>query len=279
MPLTDIQRNVARVLRPFRNPENYVAGGAALNLDGPRQSDDLDIFLDRRNRLPDVVYPEIEALRHDGFEVHTEFEDVGTVEVIARKFNFDTRIQWMDDAETSRRFLPAIADEELGYRLHKADNAVNKVLAASRRNTAPRDAVDLVTIVRHYCPLGPLAWAAAAKKEDTNALAILRGVRRNALGYSSREIETVRIENEPPVTREELRKALIPALESAAVYCEDRTPENHVGCLFIDDNETPVEADDDMIASGATRALRIRDFGITVAIDNDDNEQAGKVPE
>ena len=58
-----------------------------------------------------------------------------------------------------RRFFPAQNDPEFGFRLHEADLAVNKVLCAARRNSAARDAVDLVNIVDRYAPLGPLVWA------------------------------------------------------------------------------------------------------------------------
>ena len=63
MPLTEIQREVARVLVPFRSKYSYVAGGVALNQRWRRQSDDLDIYMDQRNQLPERMDPELEALR------------------------------------------------------------------------------------------------------------------------------------------------------------------------------------------------------------------------
>ena len=41
MPLTDIQRDVVVVLKQFRTPHTYVAGGAVLNHNWLRLSDDL----------------------------------------------------------------------------------------------------------------------------------------------------------------------------------------------------------------------------------------------
>ena len=69
MPLTAIQQSVAEVLRIFRSKRSYVAGGAALNREWSRLSDDMDIFLDDRDRLPRSVVPELEALRSEGFAV------------------------------------------------------------------------------------------------------------------------------------------------------------------------------------------------------------------
>ena len=62
MPLTRLQHRVAEVLRPFRDEHNFVAGGMALNQRWPRLSDDMDIFHDRRNQLPNQVEPELRAL-------------------------------------------------------------------------------------------------------------------------------------------------------------------------------------------------------------------------
>lgn len=135
MPLTDIQRQVLRVLQPFRAEHTFVGGGAALNRTWPRLSDDLDIFQDRRAGLLDRVRPEIEALTTDGFLVEVTVQAAETIEAIARRYGFETKIQWMDDAETSRRFFPAARDDELGFSLHRADLAVNKVLCASRRRS------------------------------------------------------------------------------------------------------------------------------------------------
>jgi len=169
MPLTPLQRMVIAALRPFRTEHDYVAGGAALNQGWLRLSDDMDIFHDHRNRLPAGAAREVRALREAGFAVEITTEDRWMVEAIVRRYGFETRVQWLDDPETSRRFFPAIEDDDLGFRMHQADVAVNKVLCASRREQV-RDAVDLLTIARRYCALGALAWAAAAQRPDGNPL-------------------------------------------------------------------------------------------------------------
>ena len=51
MPLTKLQSEVLRALAAQRSPDSYIAGGIALNHDGPRFSRDIDIFQDSQQRL------------------------------------------------------------------------------------------------------------------------------------------------------------------------------------------------------------------------------------
>lgn len=268
MSLTALQCTVAKVLRPFRTEHNYVAGGAVLNREWPRLSDDMDIFHDQRNQLPDSVEPELQALRDAGFTVEITTQDELMVEVILRKYEFQTKVQWFDDPEACRRFFPALDDDELGFRLHQADIAVNKLLCASRRQGAPRDAVDLVNIVNRYSPLGPLVWAVTGKNPDLTPPRVIRDLRGIAFGYSNEEIVAVRTEGENPMTREELRGVLESALDEAHDYCNEVAPIEYDGRLFVDANETPIEADDKAIANGTARAMSLKDFGITLTIGN-----------
>ncbi len=260
MPLTPLQRMAVNTLRLFRTEHDYVGGGAALNRGWPRLSDDMDIFRDDRNQLPEGVEWELQALRNAGFSVEITANDEWMVEAILRMYGSETKIQWLDDAETCRRFFPAIEDEDLGFRLHQADLAVNKVLCASRRNTAPRDAVDLVSIVRRYSPLGPLIWAATGKVPDLGPPSIIRDIRSIAFGYADEEIRAVRMEDGSTITRVELRGTLDAALDRAYEYCDETAPIEHDGRLFVDVTETPVEADSEAISNGTAKAMPVKDF-------------------
>ncbi|GAB4531899.1 MAG: hypothetical protein Kow00133_20420 [Amphiplicatus sp.] len=265
MPLTKQQLSVLEVLRPFRTQDSYVGGGAALNQKWPRISDDLDIFSDDRRSLPDKVAPEIEKLKEAGFSIELTTEDEWMVEAIIREYGFETKVQWLDEPETSKRFFPAVHDDELGFRLHQADVAVNKVLCASRRNSAARDAVDLVNIARKYAPLGPLIWALSSKDVDVPPPQLVRNIRQNVFGYADEEIRAVRMEGEH-ISRDDVRAVLGPALDRAAEYCESRAPVEFLGCLFVDKKETPVEADETALSSGEAVAMRLRDFGVVPKI-------------
>ena len=46
MPLTDLQLRILRVVSANRSPDNYVAGGSALNTIDGRYSQEIDIFSD-----------------------------------------------------------------------------------------------------------------------------------------------------------------------------------------------------------------------------------------
>ena len=272
MPLTAIQRSVMAVLRPFRERDNYVAGGAAMNQRWPRLSDDIDIFGDQRDYLPNTVAPELGALRDAGFNVNVIIENDLTVEAILQKDGDETRVQWMDDPETCRRFFPAVPDDELGFQLNQADIAINKVLCAARRVDAPRDAVDLVSIVTRYAPLGPLVWATTAKDNNLTPPIIIQKIRQTAFGYSNEEVVAVRMENGHSMTRDALRDVLGPALDRAADYCDDDAPTDFIGQLFVNSSETPIEAGGDTIATGAASALVIRDFGVVPKIGGGESE-------
>lgn len=265
MPLTAIQQSVAEILRCHRSERSYVAGGAALNRDWPRLSDDMDIFLDDRGRLPHSVEPELEALRNAGYAVELTNNNDLVVEAVLRKGSAETLVQWFDDEETCRRFFPAQDDSDFGFRLHEADLAVNKVLCAARRNSAARDAVDLVNIVERYAPLDPRVWAVSGKAPDMAPPSTLRAIRANAFGYAREEIETVRMEDGSTMEWQCLRQVLDQAFDVASDYCERTAPVEHPDCLFVDAGARPVEADDATIAAGTAIAMAIRIFpGIPV---------------
>lgn len=262
MSLTEIQKQVLNILKEFRTPYDYVAGGAALNCSWPRLSDDLDIFRDGENRLPGNVNEEIEALRKAGFICQIEDFDNFGVNVIVRKDGDDTNIQWANDPETSQRFFAAQEDEEFGFRLHQADNAVNKVLCASSRRDSPRDAIDLMTVAEEYAPLGPLIWAASAKinlGQSKTPIEILFNLNEIIFSYGEEEIIAVRMRGEK-VTRSQLREVLKPALKAATEYCENIAPSNYLSQLFVDQAETPVEATKSDLEEGRYRAETIKMF-------------------
>lgn len=221
----------------------------------------MDIFVDQREQLPQGPHAELEALRQAGFAVDVTTRDEWMVEAIVKQYGEETRVQWIDDSESSRRFFPAVDDKELGFRLHQADAAVNKALCAARRERAPRDAVDLVSIVHRYAPLGPLVWALAGKDPNLTPPKAISSIRRIAFGYADEEIRAVRMEEGGTVTRAELREVLGAALKAAADYCDDMAPADHVGCLFVDAEDKPVEASAITLADGTHRVITINDFG------------------
>jgi hypothetical protein len=259
VPLTELQRAVAAVLRDYRSTSNFVGGGAVLNRNTSRISDDLDIYSDGQT-LPQSVDSELEALRAAGYSVEIDVKNDLIVDAVVKSGVTETRIQWMDDPDASKRFFEAIYDDEFGFRLHDADNAVNKVWCAARRSDAARDAADLVTIVSEYAPLGPLVWAVCGKDESLTPPRVIQDIRKRAFGYADAQFVTIRTKDADPITRDKVRKVLTSALESAAAYCENLAPSEFIGRLFVDQNYVPVEATLDALEDKAAFAMPLRQF-------------------
>ena len=181
MALTDLQKKILRLLAANRSEKSYLAGGLLLNRNWPRRSDDIDIFHDSDEEVTAAAKKDMDVLSAAGFRVHTDLLTYGCVEATVSEDVSATVIQWF--GETKSRFFPLIKDEDWGARLHQADLAVNKVLAAAGRSKA-RDIADLIAIATYYCPLGPLVAAAAGSEPIAErggaAVVQVRGARRDA---------------------------------------------------------------------------------------------------
>lgn len=236
MVATALQKMIMRYLAPLRSESSYFAGGVVLNRDWPRRSDDIDIFHDTDEEIIGVAQRDIAALEAAGFSVRKEVETFGCVEAVVSRYGESTLIQWM--SETRRRFFPLIRDPEWGARLHDADLAVNKVLAASARRKA-RDFVDLVSISRNYCPLGPLVMAAAGKPPNFSPEKYLDEILRRGLSIDAADLTAVR--GMPSEwTADFIRNSLIKIVDDAKDYCE-KAPIDVTGLLAVDNGGRPVE--------------------------------------
>ena len=58
VPITKFQSDVLRSLAAHRSPDSYIAGGVAINREGPRYSADIDIFHDSEARLESAARTE-----------------------------------------------------------------------------------------------------------------------------------------------------------------------------------------------------------------------------
>src|SRR5215471_15979504 len=189
MALTQLQSDILRHLARNRSDSSYLAGGLILNKDWQRRSDDIDIFHDSDEEVAGAANADLALLQTAGYKTRTDFIIYGAVDATVSDATSSTIIQWF--AETKRRFFPLVKDEEWGARLHQADLAVNKVLAAAGRSKA-RDIADLVAIGRNYCPLGPLVLAAAGKPPNWSPRRSLDEIRRHALSIPGEEFAAVK---------------------------------------------------------------------------------------
>jgi hypothetical protein len=261
MPLTPLQSKVLRLLASHRTTQSYVAGGAALNRNHPRLSDDIDIFSDRGIDLAATAQRDVNALTAAGLSVERIANHYGAIiDAVVTDGKSQTMIQWQD--ETRARFFAIVSDPEFGMRLSDADLAVNKVLAAAGRRQA-RDMIDLVTLADAYASLGALVWAAGAKS-PLGPGQMIEAIRRTANGLTADEIATVRTTT-ATLQRADVLGQLNAHLDRALKYAEV-APLQTREHLIVSENNVPIEADERMIANGLARALPLVEFGHIIPI-------------
>jgi hypothetical protein len=229
VPLDDFQRDVLAVLSRRRAPASPVAGGAVLQRHGYRMSEDLDVFNAPEIDVHATAERDMADLRAAGFEVSPTTRYEGFAEAIVAKPDIGmTRIQWVQ--YSGYNFYQPVPDPEFGWRLHFADLAVNKVLAAASRRQ-PRDFVDLYLVHNFVMPLWHAVWAAPGKDADMTP---------------EKAIERVRYHSQYPPG--ELRNAVFAADETAiphmiaevrtalddAEKIVDRLPSDTVGNILVD---------------------------------------------
>lgn len=240
MAPTDLQKAILAVIAGNRSETSYLAGGLLLNRDWPRQSDDIDIFHDTDEEIGEIATRDIEALRCHGFHVAIDVFIYGCVEATVSRAGEATLIQWM--SETRQRFFPLVDDPEWGMRLHQADLAVNKVLAASTRRKA-RDYVDLILIAERFCALGPLVMAAAGKPPHYSPVRITDEIRHKGLSVASTDYQSVKGISDA-LGADVIRELLQQAIDRAEIYVRS-APADLVGLLAVDAAGTPVEVGGD----------------------------------
>lgn len=129
MPLDEFQQGVIAVVSSNRNSRRPFAGGAVIQQYGFRLTEDQDIFAAEDEPLDDLVRADQSALEAAGFTVQLRHSYSGFRECVVTKPMFGTTVlQWT--AALAREFYAPVPGPQLGQRLHLADLAVNKVLAA-----------------------------------------------------------------------------------------------------------------------------------------------------
>jgi hypothetical protein len=248
MALTQLQSDILRRLAGNRSEKSYLAGGTILNRNWQRRSDDIDIFHDADEDVTDAANADLAVLEAAGYKAHRDFVIYGCVDATISDGKSSTIIQWF--SETKRRFFPLVRDEEWGARLHQADLAVNKVLAAAGRSKA-RDIADLVAIGDHYCPLGPLVLAAAGKPPNFSPRRTLDEIRRHALSIPAEEFAAIK--GLPAEwTVEFIRDETLRLIEQADTYIMGASLDL-VGVLAVDGHAVPIEVTDSNRADAILR--------------------------
>jgi hypothetical protein len=229
MPLTAFQREVFVTLRRSRSPESFVFGATVLNAAErtPRYSRDIDLCHDIETAVAESASADEAALTAAGYTVSWQLRQPMFHRATITRGDGSVKLEWVFDS--AFRFYPVEPDEELGWRLHFADAATNKLLALSGR-AEPRDFVDAIHLHETYLSLGTLAWAAAGKDEGLNPRLILDLADRFAR-YRQADIDALHLA--APLNLPELKAKWTAAIEAGRHLVEVLPPEE-IGCLYLD---------------------------------------------
>jgi len=230
VPLTKFQSDVLRVLAAERSPDSYIAGGVALNREGPRFSRDIDIFQDSQRRLETAAEADARALIKAGFSFSWKQIKEGKREAAVARLGDAMPLEWV--ADSAFRFFPARRDELFGYVLHPVDLATNKASAAADRRE-PRDIVDLVTIHENILPLGAVVCAAVGRFPGQSPEEMLADITRHSR-FDAGEFRALATEH--PIDAPALHKRIRSMIEDAERFI-GRIPSDAVGFVFMEDGK------------------------------------------
>ena len=148
---------------------------------GIRLSGDSDIFV-KDEDVNALFESDRQLLAEAGFYVEKTRTFQGFVEaLVASQDEYEpgrTHLQWV--AEGLNGFFPAIEDEEVGFRLHFADLAVNKLMACAGRKEL-RDFIDMWMIDAYSIPLWRIALAVPGKDNQWSPWSIIERVAANMI--------------------------------------------------------------------------------------------------
>ncbi len=235
VPLTKLQSHVLRVLAAGRSLDSYIAGGVAINREGPRFSGDIDIFQDSEDRLAAAAEADAGALAEAGLKLSWGRIQSGKRQTEVAGLGETMQLEWV--ADSAFRFFPAQRDELFGYVLHPVDLATNKAAAAADRRE-PRDVVDLVTIHENILPLGAVISAAVGRFPGQSPEEMLADIVRHSR-FTAEEFRVLATER--PMDVPGLHRRIRSMLDDAERFIS-RIPSDAVGFVFLE-GEKPVQPD------------------------------------
>ncbi|MCY4139723.1 MAG: hypothetical protein OXF56_15850 [Rhodobacteraceae bacterium] len=175
MPLDKFQKGIIEVVRANRDVKSPFAGGSVIQQHGIRFSDDQDVFTS--GNLDTIMRRDTQALTAAGYTVVPGDSFTGFREcIVAKPMIGRTVLQWT--LGLVDEFYAPVPDPLFGFRLHFADLAVNKALAAGSR-MEKRDFVDLWMLDRHVMPLWRMACAVPGKQPALNPFSLIENISRN----------------------------------------------------------------------------------------------------
>lgn len=239
MPLDEFQKSVIAVISRNRDSGSPFADGAVIQQHGFRMTDDQNIFTAESEQLENLVQADREALEAAGFAVHPRQSYSGFRDcIVAKPMIGTTVLQWT--VALAREFYEPVPDPQFGHRLHLADLAINKALAAASRMEM-RDFVDLWMLDRHVIPLWRMACGAPGKDTGLNPFSVIERISFNWSRTVQRDDQVGQLLLTTDVPLEEIGCGLRDAMQDARLVLPDVQPE-HYGRLQIDEADRPVVA-------------------------------------
>jgi hypothetical protein len=228
MPLTPLQRDIARLIAVNRTPGSHLAGGAALHMAAHslRTSNDLDYFHDSEVLVGEAFTADRSILEGAGYHVEVALSQPGFVRALVGRDGIETKVEWAHDS--AWRFLPAVRDPEVGYVLHPLDLAINKVLALAGRDE-PRDFLDVIFVHENYLPLGGLCWAAVGKDPGYGPSMLVEMLARKGR-YQLEDFAPLELAY--PVDLPAIKQTWLAAVEGARETVR-ALPPGDAGCLYL----------------------------------------------
>lgn len=235
MPISEIQAQVLRLLAGNRSPESYLAGATVIHRgdNTPRYSRDLDFFHDLAESIALSAEKDAATLQRAGYELRWLLRAPAIHRAVVTLGRRELKIEWAQDS--AFRFFPLQQDKLLGYRLHDADAAINKVLALAGRDEI-RDFVDVIHLHKNYLSLGAMAWAACGKDPGYTPEFLLEHAGRHT---AYRQADLDRLDLRRPLEIKSLKKIWLESLNEARNLIA-ALPAEEIGCLYLGPNRNPV---------------------------------------
>lgn len=251
MPLGRLQSEILILLAKKRMSANGSAGGTVLHQHAFRLSDDQDFFHAEEIDVAEVAKTDVNLLLEAGYEVDSQQKHEGLYEaVVFSEGQHPAKLQWVQSGLLN--FFEPVEDETFGWRIHLADLAVNKVLAAAGRKEV-RDFVYLTLIHNHLVPLWHAMWAAPDKDYSWNPVSITNRIARNCQ-FDQSTLESA-VDSSLVLDASSVLSTVRRALDDAESAFE-RLPPSLVGNLFVDKSGALVSDVDAVLKGLQTGAVK-----------------------
>jgi len=229
MPITAFQKKVLNILKSNRSPDSYVAGGTAIQRapDSLRFSDDIDFFHDADQAVTEAFQSDRATLTSAGYSFDTQISQPSFYRATIGKSGEQLKLEWVRD--TAFRYFPIVDDEDLGYRLHDIDLAINKCLALANRSVV-RDALDIIELDQKVLSLPAIVSAACGKDPGFTPNLLLEMIQRH-ITFTPDQLAAESLKK--PVDPIKLKKDLLSLLEETRKTLQAVSAAN-IGCLFTD---------------------------------------------